>query len=48
MVLKGYDSKYYYFLDPMDKNEATYEKKLVEKRYEELGKQAIVIVKNTG
>lgn len=48
MVLKGYDSKYYYFLDPMDKSEAAYEKKLVEKRYEELGKQAIVIVKNIG
>lgn len=46
MVLKGYSSKYYYFLDPMDKSEAAYEKKLVEKRYEELGKQAIVIVKN--
>lgn len=48
MVLKGYDSKYYYFLDPMNKSEAAYEKKLVEKRYEELGKQAIVIVKNIG
>lgn len=46
LVLTGYDDQYYYFLDPMEEGEAAYEKKLVEKRYAELGKQAIVIVKD--
>lgn len=44
MVLMGFDEKNYYLLDPLqDGCMVCYEKELVEKRYEELGSQALVI-----
>ena len=45
MVLIGYDEDYYYFNDPYENNGTVqYEKSLAEERYEELNKQAVVIV----
>lgn len=44
LVLVGYDETSYYFNDPYDNNGlVAYNKDVVEKRYEELGKQAIVV-----
>ncbi len=44
LVLVGADDKYYYFNDPDHSGEAIgYEKELVRQRYEQLGKQAIII-----
>ncbi len=44
LVLIGYDSKYYYFSDPAkEENITSYSRKTVEERFEELGKQGIVI-----
>lgn len=45
LVLVGYDREYYYFNDPIEGKEVAYEKWLVEQRYEELGKQSLVIKK---
>lgn len=43
LVLVGYDSNHYYLNDPMTGSTISYPKALVEKRYAELGKQAILI-----
>ena len=43
LVLIGYDDKNYYFNDPCTTKTCAYEKSIVEKRYEELGKQCVYI-----
>ena len=43
LVLIGYDSKNYIFADSTHGNIASYEKSLVAKRYEQMGKQTIVV-----
>ena len=44
LVLIGYDNKSYYFSDPSKEESITsYSRKTVEKRFEELGKQGVVI-----
>lgn len=43
LVLVGYDDDYYYFNDPQKGASVPYEKGIVEKRYEELGRQAITV-----
>lgn len=46
LVLVGYDEKKYYFNDPYNNNGlVAYNKKVVEMRYKDMGKQAIVIKK---
>lgn len=46
MVLCGYDEEFYYLMDPLaDGERAAYEKELVEKRYEEMGRCAVVVEK---
>lgn len=45
LLLTGYDSKYYYFNDPWTNARTAYSKNLVNTRYKELGKQAVVMVK---
>lgn len=48
MVLIGYDSQYYYFLDPYNSNgEVKYTKEQVEYCYNSMGKQAVAILKKT-
>ncbi len=48
MVLIGYDSQYYYFLDPYNSNgEVKYPKEQVEYCYNSMGKQAVAILKKT-
>lgn len=48
MVLIGYDSQYYYFLDPYNSNgEVKYPKQQVEYCYNSMGKQAVAILKKT-
>lgn len=42
LVLTGYDDSYYYFNDPL-KGKVKYEKNLAQTRYEELGKQSLVV-----
>ena len=43
LVLVGYDAEVYYFLDPYNgKGFCSYPRELVEKRYEQLGRQAVV------
>lgn len=45
LVLVGYDDNSYYFNDPYNNNGlVAYNKEVVEKRYEDLSKQAIVVV----
>ena len=45
MVLVGADQNYYYFNDPYNSNGTVkYHKNLVTKRWEELGKQSVVLV----
>ncbi|WP_346930980.1 C39 family peptidase [Clostridium sp.] len=47
MVLVGYDEDKYYFNDPYEDNGVVgYDKELVEKRFEELGKQSVIILNN--
>lgn len=47
MVLVGYDKDKYYFNDPYEGNGVVgYDKKLVEKRFKELGDQSVVILNN--
>lgn len=48
LVLVGYDDTNYYFNDPY-KNHGLigYDKSLVEKRFEELGKQSLVVIENS-
>lgn len=43
LVLVGYDDEYYYFNDPQTKSGMGYKRDVVEERYSELGKQALVI-----
>ncbi|NTU88797.1 MAG: C39 family peptidase [Actinobacteria bacterium] len=44
LVLVGYDESYYYFNDPYyDSGIMAYEKALAEKRYDELGRQAVAV-----
>ena len=43
MVLIGFDEKNYYFCDSVSGKVAAYDKQLSEKRYEQIGKQAIII-----
>lgn len=44
VVLCGYDSDYYYLMDPLQDGQiVARDKKLVELRYEQMGRQAIVI-----
>lgn len=45
LVLTGYDSTYYYFNDPWTNARTRYSKSVVNSRYAELGKQAVVMVK---
>lgn len=45
MVLVGYDSDYYVFNDPYSRRQAAYKRSLAEKRYAELGMQAVALVK---
>lgn len=48
MVLCGYDEEFYYLMDPLaDGERVAYEKWLVEARYEEVGRGAIVLTRNT-
>lgn len=44
MVLVGYDSEYYYIHDPQRGAFTPYKKKDVEKRYDEIGRQAISLM----
>ncbi len=46
MLLVGYDDDHYYFNDPLNpsENAISYDRTLVEKRYRELGCQAVVII----
>lgn len=44
MLLAGYDENYYYFCDPLSEGMlVSYEKVLVKERYEQMGKEAVVI-----
>jgi uncharacterized protein YvpB len=43
MVLIGYDDRHYYLNDPMSGGTVGYDKSVVEKRYEEMGMQAVYI-----
>ncbi|MFZ2111997.1 MAG: C39 family peptidase, partial [Ruminococcus bromii] len=45
LLLTGYDKDYYYFNDPWTNARTRYSKSLVNARYNELGKQAVVMVK---
>ena len=44
LLLTGYDKDYYYFNDPWTNARTRYSKSLVNTRYNELGKQAVVMV----
>ena len=46
LVLIGYDSSNYYIADPLKDGITSYERSLVETRYNQMGKQAVVIYKN--
>lgn len=45
LVLVGYSEKYYYLNDPQNGSTVGYKKELVEKRFQELGSQAVRIYK---
>ena len=45
LLLTGYDKDYYYFNDPWTNARTRYSKSLVNTRYNELGKQVVVMVK---
>lgn len=45
LVLVGYDSEFYYLNDPMSGSLVAYPKETVQKRFEELGSQAVLIHK---
>lgn len=45
LVMTGYDNYYYYFNDPWTNARTRYSKSVVNSRYAELGKQAVVMVK---
>ena len=44
LVLVGYNEKYYIFNDPLREKNTYYDKEVVEKRFEEMGKMAVAIV----
>lgn len=44
LLLVGYDDEYYYFNDPQVGKQCKYEKDDVEKAYEAMGKQAVVVM----
>ena len=44
-VLLGFDDDFYYFADPQTGNVVGYQKLLAEKRFRELGSQAVLIFK---
>lgn len=46
LLMTGFDQKYYYFNDPMRGKNVAYDKDRVEKVYEIMGSQAIVIMKD--
>lgn len=49
LVLVGYDRSSYYFNDPYEtKGVVSYPKKLVERRYQALGRQAVAILDSSG
>lgn len=48
LVLTGYDKDYCYFNDPLSGERKRYKISLAEKRYNELGKQALVITEKNG
>ncbi len=43
LVLMGFDEENYYFCDSVSGKVSAYEKELTEKRYEQIGKQAIIL-----
>lgn len=45
LVLVGYGEDYYYFNDPQSGSTVAYQKALSEKRFKELGNQAVYIYK---
>ncbi|MBR4073290.1 MAG: C39 family peptidase [Clostridia bacterium] len=45
LLLIGYDEKFFYFNDPMGGKTVKYKKDITEKRYNTLGKQAVLITK---
>lgn len=45
LVLVGYNNDYYFLNDPMSGSTVAYQKNIVERRFSELGKQAIYIAK---
>lgn len=45
LLLTGYDKDYYYFNDPWTNARTRYSKSVVNSRYNELGKQAVVMIK---
>ena len=45
LLLTGYDSNFYYFNDPWTNSRIAYSKSVVNTRYNELGKQAVVMIK---
>ena len=45
LLLTGYGSSFYYFNDPWTNSRIAYSKSIVNTRYNELGKQAVVMVK---
>lgn len=45
LVLVGYNNDYYFLNDPMSGSTVAYQKNIVERRFSELGKQAIHITK---
>ncbi|MDE6425365.1 MAG: C39 family peptidase [Ruminococcus sp.] len=46
LVLVGYDEENYYFNDPLAEKNTPYMKRLVERRYGEMGSQAIAVTEN--
>ncbi|MDE6034967.1 MAG: C39 family peptidase [Ruminococcus sp.] len=46
LILTGYDEEYYYFNDPLAQKDMPYLKRLAERRYGEMGMQAIAVIEN--
>ena len=44
MLLTGYDDRYYYFADSLEGITVSFERGQCERVFEELGKQAVVLV----
>lgn len=47
LVLTGYDKENYYFNDPMEQKNTAYPKAAVERAYEGLGKQALIVTRKS-